>query len=682
MIGRRLKLAEDMDKEAEWKQRQLALSASQRLTGTAAERDAARHQILSAWQSFQAAKPGQKHLREAFVAAYNAGTIDLSPAVYASVPSMSISSLNFWRKNVKTGRHLGGYYGHRKGCGLVDSQPEVRDLVVSMLVAKPHASARHLYQAMQARFAERRDLNLPARRSLERWVTGWKSRAAEVFTAITNPDQWKNQYMVAAGSASARAEYVNHLWELDSSPADLLLTDGRHALLAVVDVHSRRGGLLVAKVSKAASIALLVRRSILAWGVPDELKTDNGQDYRSSHIARVCGALGITQNFSAPFSPWEKPHVERFFRTFSHGLAELLPGFIGHDVAQREAIRAREAFSDRLFQKDGTVEVRMSAQELQEFCDKWTDTIYQHEHHGGLGTTPFQAAQACRNPLRVIEDERALDMLLAEAPGDSWRTVAKKGIRIDKEYFIAPELERYVGQRVQCLYDPEDLGRVTVYGYDRPDDPLNPAATLPGLHFICVAECPARVGISREEHAEMASEMRQRQKKRVQTEKAKLKAMARKVDTDSVVGEIMEHKRQQASAKLVEFPKARVRHTSAGLEAAAEALANPLNPNDRPVTRAEVEAAQAITAAAPKTTRPMFDSMFQRTLWTADVMMGDREAELSGDDYEFLRELRKLSPHTYRSAEDILNLKYMERWEEYGEFRRAVGWPEARRPKG
>jgi hypothetical protein len=91
---------------------------------------------------------------------------------------------------------------------------------------------------------------------------------------------------------------------------------------------------------------------------------------------------------------------------------------------------------------------------------------------------------------------------------------------------------------------------------------------------------------------------------------------------------------------------------------------------------------QARTQAAPKTVRPMFESMFQRALWTAEVMMGDRQAELSGDDHEFMRELRRLNPATYRSVEDILNLKYEERWDEYSTFRRAVGWPEARRPRG
>ena len=45
---------------------------------------------------------------------------------------------------------------------------------------------------------------------------------------------------------------------------------------------------------------------------------------------------------SNAYSGWEKPHIERFFRTLSHGLIELLPAYIGHCVADRQVIEARK----------------------------------------------------------------------------------------------------------------------------------------------------------------------------------------------------------------------------------------------------------------------------------------------------------------------------------------------------
>jgi len=683
LAAKKLQLTEDMAAKAEHLRREQALAGSMSLTGKAAERDTAKHLILSAYNTYCLHKSGKKSVAVEFCVAYNRGEIEVDSDVRALIPSLSYPTLCRMIKAVKSGEHLGGKYGHRRGQTLIDTQPELRKYILALMADKPNASYKLIYEGVRAHFRNHPDIKIPSLRRLEIWCGAWKEHQAEIYTSVTNPDAWKSKWMVAAGSLSADAPHVNAKWEIDSTKADLLLTDGRYNLLCLIDVYSRRAKFLVAKVSKATAIGLLIRRAILDWGVPEKIKADNGQDYRSKHIARVCSNLGIQQDFSDYFSPWQKGHVERVIGTFNHGLSELLPGFIGHDVAERQAIEARKAFSDRLFKKDGTVEIRMSAAEFQEFADRWTDTIYHHTPHGGLNDkTPFEVAQACREPIRWIDNERVLDLLLAEAPGDGWRTVTKKGIRIDNDLYIAPELERYINQRVQTPYDPFDLGRIYVYAHDRPEDPLDPNATKPGLHFVCVAECPARLGISREEHAAKAAEIRERQKQRVQEEKRKLKQLSRKIGTDSVVDEILEHKRQQAAAKLVQFPKKKIEHRTAGIEAAKQAIAMMRDPSDRELTVAEVEDMQARTQAAPTTVRPMFESMFQRALWTAEVMMGDRQAELSGDDHEFMRELRRLNPATYRSAEDILNLKYEDRWDQYSAFRRAVGWPEARRPKG
>src|SRR5690606_6465766 len=85
-----------------------------------------------------------------------------------------------------------------------------------------------------------------------------------------------------------------------------------------------------------------------------------------------------------------------------------------------------------------------------------------------------------------IDDERALDMLLAEAPDtEGIRTVGKKGLRVENTHFIAPELGAYVGERVHVRLDPADMGRIIVYTLD--------------MKFICVAVAPEREGIDRRE---------------------------------------------------------------------------------------------------------------------------------------------------------------------------------------
>ncbi|REM13961.1 transposase, partial [Mycobacterium tuberculosis] len=84
----------------------------------------------------------------------------------------------------------------------------------------------------------------------------------------------------------------NQKWEMDSTVGDVMLTDGRrHHVVGVIDVFTRRRLFIVTRTSRANAIMSLIRLAILAWGVPEEIKTDNGADY----VAEVLesGLLGL-----------------------------------------------------------------------------------------------------------------------------------------------------------------------------------------------------------------------------------------------------------------------------------------------------------------------------------------------------------------------------------------------------
>ncbi|MBY0430364.1 MAG: DDE-type integrase/transposase/recombinase, partial [Rhodospirillales bacterium] len=316
---------------------------------------------------------------------------------------------------------------------------------------------------------------------------------------VANPDRWRSRYRAAGGDAAQAVSRLNQRWEMDATPADLLLADGsRHMILGVIDVYSRRFKLHVTRTSKAAAVASLTRKAILDWGVPEMVVTDNGQEFTSRHMARVLAGLGIERRTAPPFTPEHKPFIERAFRTFSHGLVELLAGYIGHSVAERQDVEARRSLAQRIGKRGGTVALSMTAQELQAFCDRWTDTLYAREPHAGLsGRTPCDLAAAWSQPVRRIQDERALDVLLAEAPGeDGWRVVTKKGLRVDNAWFDAAELGGHEGRRVRALYDDADLGHLYVFAAEG--------------GFLCRAVCPERTGVSRQDLAQ-ARRARQRQ---------------------------------------------------------------------------------------------------------------------------------------------------------------------------
>ena len=166
-----------------------------------------------------------------------------------------------------------------------------------------------------------------------------------------------------------------------------------------------------------------MRRAILAWGVPERVKTDNGSDFKAKATERLFASLRIETEASTPFSPEQKGHVERAIGTMQRDLVSMLPGFVGHSVADRKKIEERKAFSARLGIDDAKAfKVEMTEKELQDRCDQWARDRYGERPHAGLGGgSPNAAALAYPGKIKWIENIRALDLLVAPIAGSSTR---------------------------------------------------------------------------------------------------------------------------------------------------------------------------------------------------------------------------------------------------------------------
>ena len=466
--------------------------------------------------------------------------------IYCHVsPKLSYQTLMRWQSNPEL---LLPKYGNRKNNGIIDNNEELKEFVIATLFNFPDIKPNLLKDAVDARF--RTSLKVrPSIKTLERWVKNYIANNQQVYNAITAPDKWRNHNLPAFGTLSV--DTLNGVWQLDSTPADIMLTDGRHNLLGAIDIYTRRMKLIVSKTSTSEAVANLLRRCILDWGVPDAVKTDNGQDYISVRTKTALKSLGVQQIVSQPFSPWEKGNVERMFRTFSHSLLELMPGFIGHNVAERNVIENRKEFSARLFKKDKVIEINMSAAELQRFADRWVDDIYMHRPHSGedmQGQTPFSRVANWDKPIRTIKDERALDILLSDV-GE--RTVGKSGIRLDGLLYIAPELGARVGDVVLVRKDPDCVGTIYVFK---------------NSEFICIAEDTRYVGINRQAIAQKARQNAMSERKEL---KKQIKAAQSKQKVKDIAEEILQDKHQLNN--VVSLPKATVAYNNTEIDSAIEA---------------------------------------------------------------------------------------------------------------
>jgi len=125
--------------------------------------------------------------------------------------------------------------------------------VIGFMVKFPLASASKIKAALAA---QKPDLDVVHERSIDRYMKQWKTENAQLWTYVTHPDKWKSVYMPAYGSHFEGIERLNQLWEMDSTPWDAILVDGRHSVLAVIDLFPRR---MVFHVSKTSSCLHLSR---------------------------------------------------------------------------------------------------------------------------------------------------------------------------------------------------------------------------------------------------------------------------------------------------------------------------------------------------------------------------------------------------------------------------------------
>lgn len=622
------------------------MKASTALTGRGKERLDAKLAVCIAFEKFHAASgQGVFAARQKFVGFYNAREIAVEPYVRAAHPTISVSSLERWTKARASGavEKLAGQYGNRKGTGVLEnSVRDIKGFLVATLTEKPHLSMEAARRLLAGRFGEEVELfdgsfrPLPSERRLQVVWQEWKDRNSQLHLALTNPDGWKNKHKVAVGSYSEGIDRPNQLWEIDASPADVMLTDGRHSIYVVVDVFTRRIMILVTRVPKSSAVLLLIRRAIIAWGMPEAIKTDNGSDFTSREAERAYFLLGVDHPTCTPYTPEQKPHVERAIGTVQHSLMPLLPGYTGHNVAVRQAIRASETFARRLGEKDTDIfQAALTGADLQLIADSWVEKVYLNSPHEGLGDrTPAEVAASSNTDIFFVTDERALDILLMPVPEGGTRTVSKKGIRVENATFYAHELIPFIGtgEELEVRLDPEDMGRVWVY---RPEP----------FEFVCIAENPERRGLSR---AELAAEAKALQQRFIAEGKAAIRAAKTKFKphelADALIGKPLAPPTATITAlptaappPFLPAPASAPAATSAGLTAATRAIeaSKPAQvaPRDDAQRARQADIARRIAAPVAPEEKPE-DRWWRRAQAIHDAIVAGED--VSAEDQEWL----------------------------------------------
>ncbi len=231
------------------------------------------------------------------------------------------------------------------------------------------------------------------------------------------------------GYVKFERECPNDLWQVDFKGEDRFGSLGKLSLLAILDDCSRF--VLAARWcprQDESHVILLLREAFEKHGLPNEIISDNGLQFKSLHggpatrYARLLGILGVRVLYHAPGHPQTKGKLERWFGTV---MSSFMPE-AQHLVATRPGLTL-----DQLNQK---------------FAE-WLEWYNSRHPHTSLGRQP---------PARVYQEHprRIFHPLDVVVNWDAWVEILEerkvfKNNRISingKSYTLPPG---FVGTRVQ-----------------------------------------------------------------------------------------------------------------------------------------------------------------------------------------------------------------------------------------
>ena len=487
--------------------------------------------------------------RKVFCFLWKVGHAGAEERAHKALPSFAARSLRRWDKALKKGglNALVDQRGQAQaGRGILDTDTQMRDLVLGMLADYPHAGATLLAQGLAVRFPSCRH-RLPSVRTIQHWTKKWREENKVLWAHLCNPDAAKGRYSASVGRGDEGVDSLNALWEIDAGMADVLLSDGqRHTILGIIDVWSRRVLLHVTRTSPSSTVCTALRRAILAWGVPNVVRCDNGKEFISNHCPTGRGtsySASSTSGVAAcccmshahhPRPPSAPRCVARSSRgeypTSCDATTARSSSPTTHAPLSRTSGSRRKPLRPSSRSANPSSSVRWAhfsrpacafAGLLRPRCERQAGDplppqlfrpFRTRRERGGqteprgfsgvlrqvvcaLRKPPTSGARRSdpRLPCFQLDRAGAYDRGRARAGYPAFGTCAvrrphgaQKGISVGGLCHVAADLGAYIGRRVRIRLDEGDAGKIFVFSKN-------------GV-FLCEAVCPERAGISHQQH--------------------------------------------------------------------------------------------------------------------------------------------------------------------------------------
>jgi len=302
---------------------------------------------------------------------------------------------------------------------------------------------------------------LPSRRCIQRYI---KKVDPYLIVKAKNGNRTAKKTFQASGR-NLLSPFALYMVEIDTHYLDVIVVDpkinislGRPFLACAIDTHTRAiVGTYISMYPPSATTTLAVIKDMitrpnqnLPGGIPSIIIPDNGVEFKNNSLARVCDQLKITLTPSQIGTPNNKPHIERFFSTLTHGIIQKLPGATFSNPSARGSYNS-------------TKNVQFTIEQLQKYIDMWISDVYHCSIHSMTGRSPSVMWQDVITDIKPSDISEVDAKILCRRPIE--RTINHGQVKVDGlSYFshALTTLQTKGIKKVTVLIDDLDLNEVYI----------------------------------------------------------------------------------------------------------------------------------------------------------------------------------------------------------------------------
>lgn len=437
--------------------------------------------------------------------------------------SFSIRQLYSWNKKYIQGKIetlIDTRGGDNKGTSSISE--EAWEFFYSLYMTFQRRSIKWCYDKTKLKFPD-----VPSLRSFERKVKKIPEYAILRYRVGTKAFNDALPHM----ERSRTGVMSNDIWCSDHHRIDVFVRNStghviRPWLTVFTDIRSTKIMSFIVREAdpNATVVKKCLRLGIEKFGVPKEILTDNGKDYKARDLSleyplSVMNVLGIGKITATPYHGQAKP-VERFFRTLEERFGKMFYSYAGNDAKKRPEHMAKTI--KRLEEDPNIPSMDFYVEQLEKWIEEYNNT--PHYGEGMDGQTPDNVYIQNLEKRVEVKDRNALKLLCGKTVT---RTVDRNGVRIFSQTYSNYDgcLVSYYGKKVMVTYDPDNIDSVFIFDMD--------------YRYICMAESrlkPMFRNTNEEEFNKLAKE-----KKKVR----ELVKACRPVREKSIFELIAEHHQQE-----------------------------------------------------------------------------------------------------------------------------------------